>query len=658
MCGIAGIIRMAPGKELLSPAINRMTNQMKRRGPDDEGYLLVDLAAQKIQPYYGNDTAVEAAHSRRVPPEPHIKSAYGTQSHIAFGHRRLNIIDLSFDGHQPMASPDGTCWLIFNGEIYNYKEIRRQLKQCGHSFISQSDTEVVLAAYLEWGMKGLQRMNGMFAFAIYDQRESAVYLVRDRIGIKPLYYTRQKDNLIFASDIKTIISSGLYTPAMDLEGLWHNLSFSITPRPMTLFSDVYALPQAHWMRIDLKSFNVSQHRYWQVPIGTQDHGMSEADAVEQLQQHLTRSIQYRLTADVEVGTFMSGGIDSTTISAIASGLHPGINAFTLAFSKEVPEYDETDQAVETALMHPMNHILEKVDPVLLLADINDMVISYEEPIATLAPNHLISRCVSRHGIVVVLNGLGGDELFAGYDHYLAVRDWKWKRAAAMFFPSSMPHHHRYRRLKTIGQYYADWFSNFREHDKKRLFPNGVEFDSLTHLDRLYEPVHGRFSDNIEALSYYDLLSYIGNHHVYRLDQFTMRFSLEGRFPFLDHELVEFAFRIPNRYKINQKVQKLVLRKVAEKFIAPSCLSMPKRGFGLPVGRWMKEQLGTLTEISLEQLKDRGIFNADEIDRLYTEFQQGSPLLYKKVWHLVMIELWHQYFIDDPKSILQFRSGRG
>lgn len=649
MCGIAGIIQLSSERQPLAQAIHRMTVQMKHRGPDDEGYVLIDRQPPSVRQYYGDDTAEDG--SGNPPKHPHIQSAYSQMAHLALGHRRLNIIDLSFNGHQPMCSSDGSCWMIFNGEIYNFKDIRTRLLQLGHSFRSQCDSEVLLAAYMQWGMDALKEFNGMFALAIYDSRQPVLYLARDRVGIKPLYYTIQNNCFIFASDIKTIIASGRYTPQVDLESLWHNLSFSITPRPHTLFKDVFALPQAHWMKIDLTTFKISQHRYWHIPVGTQDRKMTEDQAVEQLEDHLTRSIAYRLTADVEVGTFMSGGIDSTTVSALASTLHPGINAFTLAFANDVPEYNEAAQAAATAAMYPMRHILETVNPELVIEHISDMVRGYEEPFCTLAPNYLISKRISRHNIVVVLNGLGGDELFAGYSHYTDLNQWRWKRRAASFFPPFLPQYRRYRRLKTIGNYYADQYSNFLEYEKEKLFANHTGFDSLGLMDRLYTPDQGinAFSDDIEALSYYDLISYIGNHHVYRIDQFTMRFSLEGRFPFLDHELIELAFRIPSSLKIKNNLQKYVLRKVAEKYIAPACLTMPKRGFGLPVGRWMKGPLKEFTRSSLEQLKTRELFNAGEIDRLHDAFTQADPLLYKKVWHLVMIERWFQAFIDPGAS---------
>ncbi|MCP4149920.1 MAG: asparagine synthase (glutamine-hydrolyzing) [bacterium] len=642
MCGIAGIINLSKKSSCLAPHIHGMALRMKRRGPDDEGYLLVNRANnQRINSFYGDDTP-----DCRERTGAHIKTAYNTKSHIAFGHRRLNIVDLSFNGHQPMCSKDGRLWIIFNGEIYNYKEISGELETLGYTFFSRTDTEVVLASYIQWGPGCLQRFNGMFAIVIYDSEGDEVFFARDRIGIKPLYYTRQKEQLIFASDIKTIIASGLYKPEVDMEGLWHNLSLYVTPRPNTLFKDVYAIPQAHWMKIHLSTFKITQKRYWQIPIGNQDLTMTEDDAVEELEVLLTKAIQYRLAADVEVGTFMSGGIDSTTISAIASGLHPGINAFTLSFDKTVSEYDELAQARATAKMHRMRHIVEQVNPEEMLGEIDNMVLGYEEPFLTLSPNFIIAKLIAQHGIVVVLNGLGGDELFAGYDHYLNLGVWKIKKTAAAFLPSFLT---RYAKLKTIDNYHVDIFSTFKEHDKKKLFLEHKGFDTLNQLRRLYKPPEGgTFTDDIEALDYYDLMSYIGNHHVYRLDQFTMFFSLEGRFPFLDHKLLEFAFRVPSHLKIkknNPMYQKYILRKVAKKYIAPACLTMPKKGFGLPVGRWMRRELRELTEDSLESLKKRHIFNNRAINELYDTFNESRHFLYKKVWHLVMTELWFQHFID-------------
>ncbi len=631
----------------LVPHIHSMTRRMRHRGPDDEGYLLVDGRKDWLKAYRGDDTP-EAVVTRNY-PLPHVSEAAGLPLEACFGHRRLRIIDLSPRGHQPMTESDGRFWIVFNGEIYNFLDIRKELEILGHTFVSQSDTEVVLLSYIQWGEGCLEKFNGMFAFGIYDRQKRELFLARDRIGIKPLYYVLRDDYFIFASDIKTILASGLVEAGIDIEGLWHNLSFSVAPRPMTTFRNIVALEQAHWMKISLPDGGVQKRRYWSVPIGTENRSMSEGDAVDLVETELTRSIRQRLTADVEVGTFMSGGIDSTTVSAIASGLHPGISAFTLAYDRSVSEYDELQEAKDTAALHPMRHIVETVDAEAILDSVDRMVAAYEEPFSTLAPNYVISRLVARHPITVILNGLGGDELFAGYSHYLGIPAWRCKRMAARLWLTCLPVKKwapesilRFNEINSVSQYYAHQFSNFNDFQKRRLFAQRMGFDSLNVLGDMYRPPEGEFSHAYEELSFYDLMSYIGNHHVYRIDQFTMLFSLEGRFPFLDHLLVEAAFKIPFRLKINDGVQKYVLRKVAEKYIAPSCLSMKKKGFGLPVGRWMNDQLNRLTIDSLSDLKKRDLFVVEEIDAVYNRYRLTD---YKKVWHLVMTELWLKKFID-------------
>jgi asparagine synthase (glutamine-hydrolysing) len=642
MCGIAGIVNLGNTKSDLVPHITSMTARMRPRGPDDEGYLLVDAAQRRVWAYGGDDTP------RQPDGLPHIRQAAGLNVHIAFGHRRLRILDLSFRGHQPMADASSRFWIIFNGEIYNFKEIRSQLQTQGHHFASETDTEVVLHAFMEWGIDCLDRFNGMFALALYDHSRRQIWLARDRLGIKPLYYIHQGDLFIFASDIKTILSSGLYRPRVHAEGLWHNLSFSVAPRPMTMFEDVVALEPAHWLRIDIPERRLEKRRYWRLPIHSQDTAMTEAEAVELLDRELTRSIHCRLNADVPVGVFMSGGIDSTTVAAIAAGIQPGINAFTLAYDRSVSQYDELQEAKDTAALHPLSHIVETVDARQVQEGIDHMVLDLEEPYCSLAPNYLISRLAAGRGMVVVLNGLGGDELFAGYSHYVDLPRWRRRTRLAALWLRLLPFVRlapnvilRYRDLKSVEHYYAYQFSNFNEYQKRRLFADDGGFNSLEVLGELYRP-DGAFTDEIEALGYYDLMAYIGNHHVYRIDQFTMHFSLEGRFPFLDHRLIEAAFRIPSGLKLNNKVGKYVLRRLAERYIAPSCLRMKKKGFGLPVGRWLNRELKDLTLQSLNNLKKRGMFKEAEIDRIYQTYRETD---YKKVWHLVMTELWLQKFID-------------
>lgn len=652
MCGIAGIINFNNQKSILTPHLTQMASQMQKRGPDDEGFLLVDIENDLVEPFWGNDTPMESQiESLRFNPKNHIKESLNLKANVGFAHRRLTILDLSFNGHQPMCDDHGKFWIIFNGEIYNCREIAEELKELGYTFYGHSDTEILLYAYMEWKENCLKKLNGMFAFAIYDHNVREVFLARDRVGIKPFYYTIQNNQLIFASDIKTIIASGLYQPEICWEGLWHNLSLSIAPRPMTVFNGVSSLEHSHWMRVNVMSGKISKGQYWQIPVGTQDFTMSENQAAELLEHELTKSIKYRLIADVEVGTFMSGGIDSTLVSALASKSHNGIKTFTLGF-QDIPQIDELSQAQETAKMHRMEHIVKIVKAIDILDHLDEMVLGYEEPFSSLAPNYVISQLVWENKIKVVLNGLGGDELFAGYPWYSWLRLWK-KVKYFDFILKLLPDSsdskwlmlRKLSNAKKIDQFYASSHFTLNEDEKSRLFNVNRKFDTLNILRQLYQQTPKQFTDDIEALSYFDLMFYIGSHHVYRVDQFTMMFSLEARLPFLDHQLIEAAFKIPSKYKIRKESRKYILKRVAEKYIAPSCLKMKKIGFTLPVNYWMMNELRILTEDALSSLKKREIFNSTEIDHIYKKFINQKNVSYKKVWHLVMFELWLRKFID-------------
>lgn len=641
MCGIVGIISQKPNK--IAKNIFLANNQMYRRGPDDEGFLLVN--ERNIDICYGEDTPLSSFKDNQAYyPTKNIKSTFEEFYNIAFGHRRLSIVDLSSHGHQPMCDESKRYWIVFNGEVYNFNEIKEELRNLGYLFVSNTDTEVILKSYIQWGENCLQKFNGDFAFAIYDNDREEVFLARDRVGIKPLYYTVQNDNFIFASDIKTLIASKLYVPKVNMEGLYHNFSFSMAPRPMTSFQGVYALKQAHYMKIDCKTLTFDEIEYWDIPTQVQDLKMSENDAVNILEEELKKSIQYRLIADVDVGTFMSGGIDSTTISAMASIVHPNIKAFTLAFDKSISLYDELEEAKATANMNNMQHIISNLDADVVLNNINNMVLGYEEPFFHLAANFVISEIVRNNNVKVVLNGLGGDELFAGYSVYSRLNQWKILSKFNLLI-NLLPNIlnpkvksiKKYSNPKNIYQYYANSYSNYSDKEKYSLF--NKNYNSIDEIYEQYGKKDKKFTDELELLSYLDMKSYIGNHHVHRTDQFTMHFSIEGRFPFLDHNLIEKAFTIPSKYKLNGNIQKYVLRKVAEKYIAPQCLSMQKKGFGLPLEYWFDNQLKDLVNSSIVALKDRDFFNNKGIDLI---LKNGNIT---QKWQLVMTELWLKNFFD-------------
>ncbi len=657
MCGIAGIINLNGSDTEQVAALRLMVCRMKNRGPDDEGYVLCPREGCTSS-YFGTDTVVPRNGSTdKISgfPDRHIDRAGHQHSLAALGHRRLSIVDLSSKAHQPMATSDLRYWIVYNGEVYNFREIALELLSMGVTLQSSSDTEVVLQAFVKWGHACLERFNGMFAFAIWDNQKKTLFCARDRIGIKPFYYTVCNNQFVFASDIKTIISSGLYSPVPDVCGLYLAMAFGIAPRPTTAFKSVYALEQGHWMIVDALSGKISKKRYWSIPIGTQIQNMSEMDARDLLEEHLTSAIRYRLEADVPVGTFMSGGIDSTTISAIASKLHPGIKAFTLGYESNAPEFDEVSQARATAAMHSMEHIVHIVKPEETLCYLAEWVDGYEEPFYHLAANYVISQIVKNNEVTVVLNGLGGDELFAGYPYYRYALKFSLLRKISPFIqiiknlPCVHPGIQRVLRLlqaTSPDRLHTGIFMKWPETELQKLFAVSElkGFDTIEFIHNLYVAGCHLGDDSVEAFSYMDLMNYIGNHHVHRVDQFTMAHSIEGRFPFLDHNLVEAAFKIPSRHKLHGKTQKYVLRKVAEKYIAPECLGMQKKGFGLPLKQWLDGPLRNFVENKLFLLERREMFNDRYIRHNRLKFKAGN-YHYTRIWHLVMLELWYETFIE-------------
>ena len=651
MCGIAGILSINNDSGNHLGNLIGMVESMHTRGPDDEGYFLVN-EKQETRNFLGQNSSKE---SRSYFHEyAYVNTALRAESVLAMGHRRLSILDTSAHGHQPMQDASGRYSISFNGEIYNFKEIKKELESLGYVFRSNADTEVILAAYSEFKENAIDKFNGDFAISIWDNIDQCLFCARDRIGIKPFYYIIDDGKFVFASDIKTLIASGLFRPQPDNEGLYLAMSFGIAPRPITAFKGVKALEQGHWMRI-YRNGLIEKSCYWRIPLGLQDSRMSENEAIELLESHLQRAVSLRLVADVPVGTFMSGGVDSTLISSIAAQQHPGIKAFTLGYMDDAPELDEVDQAQATAQMYDIEHIVKRVDPTQSFQDLTQWIRGYEEPFYSLAANYEISKLAKESGVTVVLNGLGGDELFAGYGWYKyhGFPHTKWLHLLSKrmnWLPSS--------KLRKVSS-----LLGARSVDRIHTIITGIANDS--ELCKLLNPslcptleisdiVHSLYANNVtffdslEAMSYMDMMNYIGNHHVHRVDQFTMAHSIEGRFPFLDHELVEAAYRIPSHLKIRKKQHKYILRRVAEKYIAPECLSMKKKGFTLPLAQWMHGPLKELVDCSLDKLSQRPEIQSDTVRKWHNEYIHGSLSPYR-IWHLVSLELWFEQFIDPGRK---------
>jgi asparagine synthase (glutamine-hydrolysing) len=664
MCGIAGIMILDGAARPLASAAAAMGACMQRRGPDDEGYLLAWLDERPARPFAGPDSIPGPDDRDR---EPFVASASGTPAQVALVHRRLAIIDRSAAGRQPMRSADGRYWIVYNGEIYNFPELARELAGEGVRFAGRSDTEVLLAGFVRWGPGVLDRCNGMFAFAVWDDLRKEILLARDRVGIKPLYYTIDGGRLLFGSDVKTILASGLHAPRVDDEGLYHALSFGVAPRPLTAFSGVRSLEPGHWLRVTPAGIQ-RKHRYWRIPVGTQDLSMSADAAAESLEAHLRRAVRLNLVSDVPVGVFMSGGLDSGVVGAMAGQAHPDVTALTLGFRMEDARRDEIPLAQATTERYGMRHVVRRVAPEAAIHHVRAMVLCYEEPHYSLSPNYLVSQLAAESGMTVVLNGLGGDELFAGYSHYRWARWWpllgRLPGLAAVVPAGS-------RRLATLSgklaalrsagtadRLHTALYSKQSEARKRRLFPAAARagYDTPERVHALYVGDDVEFTDTAEALSYMDLVNYLGNHQVYRLDQFTMRFSLEGRFPLLDHELIEAAFRIPTRHKLRGGRGKQVLRRVARNHLPEACFSLPKQGFGLPMRQWLRGPLREMATAKLRALAGRGIFDADEVLARSAAFFAGGSLPYTEIWQMVAVELWLEEFMDPAPALGSPRMG--
>ena len=630
MCGIAGIIHFNEMQKNSTSLIS-MTESLKHRGPDDEGYL---LHAENTSHFFGDDSRDKLTR--------HIKTAENQNFKVGFGFRQLKIIDLSSNSHQPLTDVTGKFSIIFNGELYNYKEIKKELEGLGHSFFSSSDTEVILNAYKEWGKIELDKFNGMFAFAILNTLDKSVFIARDRLGIKPLYFHKNNAHFVFGSSVQSIIKSKLYTPEINWEGLWQNFRFTTAQRPNTVFQDIIALEPAHHLTINFQNGSITKERYWEIPTQIQDFSLTEKQSISLIEESLFKAINYRLIADVEVGSFLSGGIDSSLISVLASKTNPNIKTLTLGF-KEFTYLDEVSQAKETAEKHHLNHIIKYANVTDSFTNLNQGVMAYEEPYFHIPANLMLAKMASENKTTVVLSGLGGDELFGGYDVFKKISLWEQLKNNQKLV-NLLPDIHKkivkgklIANCKTIGEYYSHYYTSFFDYEINELFINN-SFSTTSTIDQLYTN-NATFTDTFEAISYFNLKSYISNHQMRALDATTMAYGIEGRFPFLDHTFIENAFKIPTKFKIKNNTQKYILKEIAKKYITKNTLQMSKKGLTLPLKSWVENDLKEFVFDTIQQLKNRKMFNNIAINTILKSKNET------KIWQLVSTELWLQNFID-------------
>jgi asparagine synthase (glutamine-hydrolysing) len=588
----------------------------------------------------------------------------------ALGHRRLSIIDLSEAGRQPMANADGSLQITFNGEIYNFQQLRNELESLGCQFRTRTDTEVILYAYEQWGTDCLAKLRGMFAFGIWDARRRRLVLARDRVGKKPLFYAQLGDRFHFASELQGLLADTgvpreVHPPAIDAY-----LSYGYIPAPLTAFESIHKLPPAHFLTLDLSREECLPRveRYWSLDYLPKLE-IGEDEACEALREKLTEAVRLRMISDVPLGAFLSGGIDSSIVVGLMARLSGAkVKTFSIGFKEAA--YNELDHARRIAEKWETEHHEFVVEPDAL-GILPTLVRHYGEPYAdsSAIPTFYVARMTRRH-VTVALNGDGGDESFAGYERYLgnyvaerlqAVPGVAMAaRAIGRVIPDSIDPKSRVRQAHRflavaaapMAERYPRWLTFFHEEMKSRLyspeFASQINGDAsgrwLSALFDRQSQLHPRLHP-IDAAMSVDVASYLPYDLLVKVDITSMANSLEARSPFLDHEVMEFAARLPVEIKARGNSLKSLLKRAFADLLPPENVNRRKMGFGVPVGQWFR---GPLRELLFDALLakrsvERGYFQASEVRRLVEEHVERRADHSFHLWNLLMLELWHREF---------------
>ena len=647
MCGIAGAAWTRRAAAIDSVILRRMTDLIIHRGPDAEGQ--------------------------------HIAAASGNaEAGVALGFRRLSIIDLS-TGNQPLSNEDGSVWIAFNGEIYNYVELREELLAKGHKFATHSDTEVIVHAYEEYGIECLQMFRGMFAFALWDDRKERLVLARDRLGKKPLYYRQESDRLSFGSELKTLLQIPGAPREVDPQAIDLFLTYQYVPHPRTILKGYRKLPPAHYAIYEKGQLSIS--RYWTPPYRSDishtfaDPSLAEsakwshADWQAKLRETLTEAVRLRMRSDVPIGSFLSGGIDSTIISGLMQSLSSRpILTFSIGFTIE--KFDERQYAREAAKLLGTDHQEYVVEP-SALDTLPQLIWHYDEPFgdSSAIPTMYLSR-VTREKVTVALSGDGGDELFAGYDRYQAVLlasqidrlpgfvrticGWPlWQKLPARVEQKSFR-----RRVKRFlagmaespERRYLRWIGIFDNDARSRLYSPEFaaklnRFDSAEFLLEAYQLCPDR--DFITRTTAVDMQTYLPCDILTKVDIASMAASLEARSPFLDHHVAELAARMPLDLKFERGRGKKILVDTFHDLLPASIQTRKKMGFGVPIDHWFRGELRSLVEESLlsPQSLARGYFNPQVIREMVDQHTSGQFDHSYRLWNLMVLEHWHRTFLD-------------
>ena len=596
---------------------------------------------------------------------------------LGLGHRRLSIIDLSSTGHQPMCSEDGSLIITYNGEVYNYNEIKKELQKKGYIFKSTSDTEVVLKSYQEWGLEAVARFRGMFAFALWDRKKEELVLLRDRVGIKPLYWYYNNGLFIFGSELKSFHHHPGFKRSIDKKALATYLSFGYIPAPNSIFKDTFKLEPGHILTIN-SAGNIKIKEYWNVDeyylegsktgVAMYRNSSSEEEAVEELEEILKESFKYRMVADVPVGVFLSGGIDSSLVAAILSKEGYNLKTFTIGFEEK--EYNEAGYAKEIAQYLGTDHSELYCTAEEAFKVISKLPQLYDEPFgdSSAIPTHLVSM-LAKEKVKVSLSADGGDELFCGYNSYelIGERVQKLKRTVGVGLLKKLMNtvsaetanniYKHFRPLLPGYNNFTDKYSKIKSILKaKTVLEEFITASSyflpedlkLLGLPEIYSQNDQRNTLNqFHQMMLYDFHNYLPGDILTKVDRASMGVALEAREPLLDHKIVEYAARLPIGYKYRNKTRKWIIKKILNKYIPESLFDRPKKGFSVPIHNWLKDDLNELMidYLSPERIKREGIFNSEAVTSLKNGYFNNDGVSVRKLWFLLMFEMWYENWIN-------------
>ncbi len=637
MCGIAGFIDF--NKKTTVTQLRKMTDALIHRGPDGSGYEFIE-----------EDHAV-----------------------VGIGHRRLSIIDLTETGKQPLIYSD--CMISFNGEVYNYKEIKAELIEKGHTFKGNSDTEVILHAYLEWGEQCLKKMIGMFAFVIFDRNKKELFCVRDRAGVKPFFYYIKDGLFLFASELKSFHHHPEFEKEINLDAVAAFMQYGNVPTPHCIFENTRKLKPGHFFKISLNDKitslqDITEVQYWNV----YDYynapllDISYAEAKTELKKMFQSAFQYRMVSDVPLGMFLSGGFDSTCVTAMLQENNPQkLKTFTIG----VPDIglNEAPFAKEIAQRLGTEHFEFNCTEKEAMQLIPDLPYFYDEPFAdsSAIPTMLVSK-MAREEVTVALSADGGDEIFAGYNRYDYLLRYSEKlrklpKAGRKLFLELMQRipsdkipvlrnkynfHNRYEKLKSIlanpskESIMLSLSQQFTNEQVQKMFQKNVSV-----LETSFDSDELKRNSDLAYMMAIDYQTYLLDDILQKVDRATMSVSLEGREPFLDHRIIEFAAKLPDDYKYKDGIKKRILRDMVYEYIPKEMMDRPKMGFAIPIARWLQEDLRELVEtyINQKRIEQQGIFNWDFISRIKNDFLLGKKELDYKIWYMLMFQMWYDEYIS-------------